>query len=171
MRRLILVRHAHAEAAAADDRSRALSPRGRAEAAALGRWLVGARIEADRALVSPARRAAETWRLAVEAGAAGPAATSAGLYGATPDGLLALLRGGDGGIRTLALVGHNPALQELAAMLLADAPGGAAVASSFPPATAAVLGFAAAAGWADVAPGGAALEGFVTPRLLGTAGG
>ena len=42
MRRLILVRHAHAGQAAATDRSRALSPRGRAEAAALGRGVDGA---------------------------------------------------------------------------------------------------------------------------------
>ena len=62
MRELILLRHAHAEPAAAglDDIDRPLSREGQAEAEAAGRWLKEHGHLPDRILCSPARRARET---------------------------------------------------------------------------------------------------------------
>ena len=50
--RLVLVRHAKAEAHRGDDKSRELAARGRADATAVGRWLVQQGIRPDRVVVS-----------------------------------------------------------------------------------------------------------------------
>src|SRR5574344_2180970 len=62
MRELILLRHAHAEAAADGlaDMDRPLSAVGQAEAEAAGRWLCDNHLLADRVVCSPARRTRET---------------------------------------------------------------------------------------------------------------
>ena len=79
---------------------------------------------------------------------------------------------------TLLLIGHNPAIEDLA-LLLATAPGGAAgpgpagaapgdlerMRSKFPTAAIAVLEFHGT--WPGLAPGEARLTAFVTPRDLG----
>ena len=69
MRELILLRHAHAEPAAAGqpDLDRPLSPDGLAEAAAAGRWLAEQGLVPDRVLCSPARRSRETLEAVLEA--------------------------------------------------------------------------------------------------------
>jgi phosphohistidine phosphatase len=170
MRRLVLIRHAHAERSTGDDRARRLTPRGEAEAIALGRWLAAAGLGPGRILVSPARRAAETWRLAAEAGATGDAVASDQLYEADRDGLFALLAAQGDGDAALALVGHNPAMHELAAALVAW-PDRAALVDGFPPATAAALSFAGAARWAEVAPGGGRLDRLFVPPGKGVGGG
>jgi len=66
MKRLILLRHANAEARAAsgEDFDRALSERGRRDAAAIGRTLAAAGLVPSLALVSAAQRTKETWTLA-----------------------------------------------------------------------------------------------------------
>lgn len=168
MRRLILIRHAHAEVGSAEagDRARALTPRGRAEAAAIGQWLAVAGFAADRVLVSPARRTRETWQIAAAAGASGEGMPTEALYDADPVTVLQLVRGCDAAVGTLALVGHNPTFHEAAQAFLADTEG-AGLDDGFPPATVAVLGFAEAAAWRDVGAGRAALDGYVTPRRLG----
>ena len=62
MRELILLRHAHAEPAAAgqDDHQRGLSATGRAEAQAAGDWLREHGLQPDRVLCSNATRTRET---------------------------------------------------------------------------------------------------------------
>ena len=62
MRELILLRHAHAEPAAAgqDDIDRPLSRQGLAEAEAAGKWLKDHGYLPDRIIASPARRTRET---------------------------------------------------------------------------------------------------------------
>ena len=62
MRELILLRHAHAEAAATGqaDLDRPLSAEGLAEAEAAGRWLASNRLVPDCVLCSPSRRTRET---------------------------------------------------------------------------------------------------------------
>ncbi len=108
--------------------------------------MVGAGIAPDLVLVSPSARTLETWRCAEDAFGAASTQVRDGLHNATPGG------GGRGnsrleleGAATLVVVGHNPSLQELAALLLAERAGPAEaverVASGFPTATAAVLGF------------------------------
>ena len=62
-RRLLLIRHARA-AGGPVDRERPLSAEGVRQAAALGAWLAQAGLVPDRVLVSPARRAVQTWERA-----------------------------------------------------------------------------------------------------------
>ena len=69
-RRLILIRHAKADAGVVD-LERPLTARGESDAAAAGRLLARAGAVPDRAVLSPARRARQTWE-AVQAGLAEP---------------------------------------------------------------------------------------------------
>ncbi|MGY1644377.1 SixA phosphatase family protein [Geodermatophilus sp. SYSU D00703] len=109
-RRLLLVRHAEAASATAD-RDRPLTEHGAQAAAALGSWLRRAGLAPDRVLVSPARRAAQTW----EQAAAAPVwpVVDERVYDNTVDALLAAIRETPDDVGTLAVVGHNPSVREL----------------------------------------------------------
>lgn len=118
--RVYLVRHAAAEPAGpGGDAARPLSVEGRASFRELVRSL-GARLEVERVLTSPARRARESAEILAElTGAAVEAEEelAAGRSGGAE--LLALLRRRGGGH---ALVGHNPELGEAIALALGSAP-------------------------------------------------
>jgi phosphohistidine phosphatase len=163
-RRLVLVRHAKAAPDGAD-RDRPLAPRGTAEAPAIGRWLAGQQIVPDRVLVSPARRARQSWALAAAAlGSPGPDPEVDGrVYDNTVEDLLEAIRDTPEDVATLAVVGHNPGLQELA-LALDDGGGDAAdrreLAGKYP--TSAVAVFAVADPWAAVEKG--TLVSFAIPR-------
>ena len=81
MRRLMLLRHAKTERAAPGerDRDRKLMKRGRSDAPAIGAYMAHHGLVPDLALVSPAKRAQETWALVAAAFAKAPrrSATSA----------------------------------------------------------------------------------------------
>jgi phosphohistidine phosphatase len=116
-RRLVLVRHA--KAAGGDvDRERPLAERGRTEAPLIGRWLAERQIVPDRVVVSPARRARQTWELAGTGldGAPEPMADER-VYDNTVEDLLELVRDTPDAVSTLAIVGHNPGIQDLAVTL------------------------------------------------------
>ncbi len=118
-REVLILRHAHAEpqAAGSSDLERPLSKVGVDEADAVGRWLAKHEIKLDRALSSPAARARQTAERAL-AIAGGPAiAFDPHIYEATPGTLIALLDRAAGAGRTL-IVGHNPGLEQLVALLL-----------------------------------------------------
>jgi phosphohistidine phosphatase len=126
-RTLVVLRHAKSDwSAPVADRERPLAERGRRQApqagAWLGAWLEGAGLVLDRALVSPARRTRETWeRAAAAAGPAvadGPVSLEEDAYTFDGEDLLALVRVLDAS--TVALVGHNPAVEELVALLTGD---------------------------------------------------
>jgi phosphohistidine phosphatase len=118
MRELILLRHAHAEPGAegAPDIDRPLSADGLAEAEAAGRWLVEQGLIPDRILCSPARRARET--LDAVLGIIGNVEHSLedAIYEATP-GTLAELADAHRETERLLLLGHNPGLERLAALM------------------------------------------------------
>jgi len=115
-REIVILRHAQAEpgAAAQRDFDRALSERGRDEAKAVARWFSEHGLRFDRVVSSPAARARETAELAVPAGTS--VELDAAVYDATPGTLLTVLDRHAGGGRTL-LVGHNPGLEQLVALL------------------------------------------------------
>lgn len=117
MRQLILLRHAHAEPAAAgqDDRERGLSETGRVEAEAAGAWLRAHAIVPDRVLYSNAARTKETLAALGDVGGA-PAHEEAAIYEASP-GILAALADANRDSERLMLVGHNPGLEQLAALM------------------------------------------------------
>jgi phosphohistidine phosphatase SixA len=117
MRELILLRHAHADPAAAgqDDHARGLSDTGRAEARAAGDWLREHGLRPDRVLCSTATRTRETLAALGDIGA-GETYEDAAIYEASP-GTLAALADANRDAERLLLVGHNPGLEQLAALM------------------------------------------------------
>ncbi len=115
-----LVRHAKSswDEPGLDDADRPLAARGRRSAQKLARHLGKAGVAPTLVLCSPARRARQTLEIIAEAL---PADTElvveAGLYGADADDLLARLRRIPREHVQALLVGHNPALQDLALAL------------------------------------------------------
>lgn len=123
MRRLILMRHAKAvpQAPDGDDFDRPLEARGRREAAGAARLLADLGLAPDIALVSTAKRTAETWEIVAKTLPAGAVAATDALYAAAPEAVLAAVRraGESPAAETILVVGHNPGLKILAAALTA----------------------------------------------------
>ena len=117
MRELILLRHAHAESATAgqDDIARPLSATGLAEARAAGDWLREHGLRPDRVLCSTATRTRDTLAALGDIGGA-EVHEDAAIYDASPGTLVALADANRDAERLL-LVGHNPGLEQLAALV------------------------------------------------------
>lgn len=111
-RTLILIRHGKSDwSTGRPDIERPLTKRGRRQAAEAGRWVAMHHPAIDLAVVSPARRARETWSLvAEELGAAMPIMVDDRVYeGSVAD----VIAGLPEEATTVALVGHNPDLEDL----------------------------------------------------------
>jgi phosphohistidine phosphatase len=162
------------------DHQRPLAPRGRRDAPAVGHWLLLAGHLPGQVLCSSARRARETWQLAqAKIGPAVPARFEDSAYQATAAGLLGLIRQTPPEVATLLVIGHDPAIPELALMLAGDvAAAGRAGAPAerrerpdplermrikFPTAAVAVLDLTGVT-WPQLGPGQARLLEFVTAR-------
>lgn len=150
------MRHAKAgDLPGGPDNERALNPRGRRDAAAAGAWLRARDMIPDLVLCSTARRARQTWRqIAAGLEPDVPVREDPRLYDAGAGELLDIIRSAPAEVTTLMYVGHNPAAQDLAAVLLGEMAG-------FPAAAIAVIGLAAP--WAAVAPGDGDLVELWTP--------
>jgi phosphohistidine phosphatase len=174
-RRLLLLRHAKSAWPDVPDHERPLAGRGRRDAPVAGRWLRSTGKQPDQVIVSPARRTRETWQLAAAELAARPTVSfDERVYGATAGDLLDLARQAPPGARSLLIVGHDPAMQDLTLALAdadADADAGklARVRLKFPTAAIAALEFTGS--WQKLGPGRARLTAFVTPRELQASGG
>ena len=156
MRELILLRHAHAEPGD-DDLARPLSPEGLAEAQAAARWLKAQDLRPDRALCSPAARTRQTLdAIAAELGAFEQRIIDDAVYEATP-GTLAALADANRDANRLLLVGHNPGLERLAALMYSGQSGDY---RGMPPGGIAVLRLPAQAA---IEPGVAQLSAFWWP--------
>jgi phosphohistidine phosphatase len=90
----------------------------------------------DVALVSPARRSAETFAL-VRGRWPAPLEVrpEPRLYGASVGDLLAIIADSPPAAKSLLLVGHNPGLHELAVQLVGDDPGAAGLHTKLPTGT------------------------------------
>jgi len=120
---LFLLRHAESsrDDPALADFDRALNARGRDDALRVGRALAQLPIGFDRILASPARRVVETLeQLAAGYGQPLEPTYEAGLYQATAASLIDLARSCARDADSLLLVGHNPAIHELALGLTGD---------------------------------------------------
>jgi phosphohistidine phosphatase len=156
-RRLVIVRHA--KSAWPDDvpdTQRPLNKRGRRAAPAAGRWLRDRVGHVDAVVCSPAARTRETWGLiAAELDGAAAPIFDERVYAATAETLLAVVRGIPDNAGSALLVGHNPGVSELVAVL-------AGTELEMKTSAIAVLGLTGS--WADAGPGGATLIDQATPR-------
>jgi phosphohistidine phosphatase len=169
MRRLYLIRHAKAEPAVGqDDFERALTDRGRSDARRIAAVL-GARDMLPEALIhSGALRAMQTaeilaaqWPRRVEL------REELGLYDASQSMLFARTRALSNQVESVALVGHNPGVGDLAAALAGDGanPELRRMAAKFPTGSVAVIDFEISA-WSDVDRKGGRLALFLTPAEI-----
>ncbi|WP_075675720.1 histidine phosphatase family protein [Stenotrophomonas sp. TD3] len=158
MRELILLRHAHAEPAVSGqaDLDRPLSPVGLAEAEAAGKWLKENNLLPDCVLCSPSRRTRETLEAVMTAIGYVEKRLEDRIYDATP-GTLAALVDERRDLDRVLIVGHNPGLEQLVA-LMTD--GTSSDYRGMPPGGVAVLGFPREA---SIEPGVASLNAFWWP--------
>jgi len=158
MRELILLRHAHAEPASAGqaDLDRPLSPEGLAEAEAAGRWLAEHKLVPDCVLCSPSRRTRETLEAVLATVGYVDQRLDERIYDATP-GTLAELVDEHRQTDRLLLVGHNPGLEHLAALMHSGQSGDY---RGMPPGGVVVLSLPAGAA---IKPGVASLSAFWWP--------
>ncbi|SIO29428.1 SixA phosphatase family protein [Vannielia litorea] len=160
MRQLMLLRHAKSswDDPLADDFDRPLNERGQRGAQAMGDWIRSTNLAPDLVLCSAAARTVETWeRLALEA----EVRYSPGLYHAGPDRMLAALQGLTEGTRVM-MVGHNPGMGALAAMMVRNAP----IHSRFGdyPTCALTVAEFDIKNWADLSPRQGRVLHFLTPH-------
>jgi phosphohistidine phosphatase len=168
-RLLWLLRHAKAAAdppPGGTDHERPLAPRGRRDAAALGQHIpdlgfTDGELPAT-VLCSTSARTTQTAERAM-ARLDVPVALSRRLYYGAPADVLAEVQAVDDSVRSVMVVGHNPATHELAVAMLADEDtAGREALEAFPTCALAVFRLVAPR-WQDVAEGSAVLAGFFTP--------
>jgi phosphohistidine phosphatase len=116
MRELILLRHAHAEPPMPGQADLDLSSVGLGEAEEAARWLRAQSLLPDRVLCSPARRTRETLDVVLAGNVDIDCRLEQAIYEATP-GTLAGLVEANADIERLLLVGHNPGLEQLVALM------------------------------------------------------
>src|SRR5436305_2680347 len=118
---LVVLRHAKAERpTGVADKDRPLTERGHADAAAAGAWLAARAYRPDLVLCSPAKRTRQTWRgvSVALAGAPEPEVRfEPALYHGGTEDALDLVRQIPAGAATVLLVGHNPTVSMLSALL------------------------------------------------------
>jgi phosphohistidine phosphatase len=166
-RRLYLLRHAKSswKEEGLADHDRPLASRGRRAAKAIGRHLRERGVAPELVLCSTARRVRETLE-GIEP-LLGRAAISVEpeLYGAGPAELLARLHEIAPPVRSVMVIGHNPALEQLALLLARHGSTVSELEAKFPTGALATLAIRGP-GWAALDRGTAELIEFIRPREL-----
>src|SRR5947209_13740565 len=120
-RSLVILRHAKAERPAGmADSDRPLTQRGHADAAAAGAWLAARGYRPDLVLCSPAKRTRQTWRgvsVALTGSEDLPVRYEKALYHDGVGAALDLVRVVPATTRSVLLIGHNPTVSTLSALL------------------------------------------------------
>jgi phosphohistidine phosphatase len=167
-RTLLLLRHAKSDyPPEVADHDRPLAPRGIREAGLAGDWLRAHVPAIDAVLCSTATRTRQTFtRTRIEA----PVDYVDRLYDATPGAVIDVINSVaarfDTDVRTLLVIGHEPAMSSVALGLAAaegsNITAADRISTKFPTSAIAVLRFADP--WDQLALSGAALIGFHVPR-------
>lgn len=123
MRRIMLLRHAKSDwPEQVDDHDRPLAERGRVASPQMGRYMAEERLRPDLVIISPARRARETWKLARAAFLQDiPEKVEPLIYEAAASTIFDVIRQTPPDVDVLLLVGHNPGFHELALNLIGEA--------------------------------------------------
>lgn len=168
MHTLYLLRHAKSSWAdpTLADRKRPLAPRGKRDAKRIAKHLAGHGVEPELVLCSTAERTRETLELIRSALPASTINLEDELYGATADSLLDRVRLVPETVASVMLIGHNPALQNLALELAASGVELERVRAKFPTAGLATLTVANTS-WSELSPAQAVLAEWVVPKQLG----
>ena len=168
IRTLLLLRHAKSSWSDPDlpDFQRPLSKRGREAAPSMGREMRRRGWLPDLALVSTAVRTRQTWQLvAAELDAPIPTRFEASIYEAPATDILEVIRTVPDDVRTLLVVGHNPGLEDAAAIIAGPdsaTPVMKRLREKYP--TGALALFRTRAAWRDLDERGAALTDFIVPK-------
>jgi phosphohistidine phosphatase len=167
MKRLLLIRHAKSswDDPALSDHDRPLAPRGRRAAERMRAHLEGGDLRPGLVLCSSSKRTRETLDILAPAFADAERSIEEELYGADRTELLERLHEVPDDIRTVALIGHNPGVQDLALKLAGEGTDMDRIREKFPTGALAVLGFDGP--WPGLGGGTARLLSFVAPRDLG----
>jgi phosphohistidine phosphatase len=166
-KRLFLLRHAKSswDDPELADHDRPLAPRGRRAAEAMAKYLRRDRVAPEIVLCSSGRRAQETLaQISPALGGDASVLIEPELYPASASELLERLRRLPETASSAMVVGHNPAVQELALSLVGGSPGRTAIEGKYPTAGLASLSFEGS--WGELDLGAAELVDFVTPRAL-----
>ena len=152
-----------------EDVDRPLAPRGARAADRMREYLDAEEIRPELVLCSSALRTRET--LARVLPGLGPELTvriEPSVYSFEADQLLERLREVPGDVASVMLVGHNPAMQELASLLARGGDRLDELRRGFPTAALAELNLGGGS-WRELAPGTGRLTRFIVPRELSSA--
>lgn len=166
VRRLVLLRHAKAEHAGGADELRRLTSLGVRQAGGVGAALRTTGLVPERVLVSSALRTQETWSYVAAALGDAPepeVVLSDALYGAHPLEVVDHVKATDARVRSLLVVGHEPAMSGAATHLAGSGSAAhlAQVRAGLSTGSYAVLEVVGP--WADLEPMGARLVDVVRP--------
>jgi phosphohistidine phosphatase len=163
-RRLVVMRHAKAEASASSDHARDLTDRGRRQSRDVGARMADSGVVPELVLVSSAVRARSTCREVLAGMGTGvevDVQVLDSLYDADADDVLASCATAvPAETVTVLVIGHNPTIAETAELLQ---PEHDRVELSFP--TAAYAAFSVEGAWADLTPGIATLLDSYAPQV------
>lgn len=137
----------------------------------MGAYMARQGLIPERALISPATRTRETWNGVIASLSATPAVDhDERLYDARAETILKAIRQVAAPAHTLAVVAHNPGLQDIAILLIGsgDEEGRERLAQKLPTSGLLVIDFSTDA-WDQLQAGQGRLDRFVSPRLLPSA--
>jgi phosphohistidine phosphatase len=165
VKRLFLLRHAKSswDDPRLDDHDRPLAPRGLRASAVMAEHLRQERIAPTLVLCSPARRTRETLERVMPLDRA-EVRIEDELYRASSKDLLQRLREVPDEVDSVMLIGHQPAIQQLALQLAAEGSELERLKAKFPTAALASLDFPGE--WSGLGRGSAELVAYVKPKQL-----
>lgn len=161
LRELILLRHAKSDwkEETESDIDRPISPKGKKQARKVASWLHQNQLAPDLILISPAKRAQQTYRRICKE-CPTEAQTLEKLYLAELDSLKSILAETPKEIKRLMIIGHNPGLEQLARFLTTHADD--AEIQLFP--TASLAHFVLPEDWSHLEAGDGKLQQFIRPK-------
>ena len=168
MHRLYLLRHLKSswEEPGLDDHDRPLADRGRKAGRRMRGHFAAEGLHPQLVLCSSATRAVQTWEAIRAAAPEAELEVTDGIYGADTDTLMRLLNGVPEAVSSVLLIGHSPAIEQLALALSANADSAALASLEAKYPTGGLASLSLSSAWAELAPASARLDAFVVPREL-----